>query len=763
MASGPGGFQVGRVSVQVVPDTSDFKKQLLGDLRRIEKELRIEIPVDVDMKAAVAQLKVLDQQIKDIDKDINIDVDTKGVNAQLSRVASQANSAGEGFSSMSRAALIGYGILVLLAPAISLVATLIAGLPSLLLAGGAAFAAIGLGMDGFKKAASAFTPTVDRLKASLSANFENTLTPVFQNLNKLAPILDVGLNKVADGIGSIITKVADFVTSSKGMVEIQQILNGTAVFFEKLAPAIAAGTDAFLSLGAAGAQQLNILADVLGKFSTGFNTAVQNLIGSGAFATAITGIAKVLDSVLTLFNRLFDAGVRAMGQLGGPIATLINGLGDAVIALMPALTDLSALVFNVVGEALSALAPIIKELTPAFHKLAEIVGTLLSAAIKVLQPVLEAVAKILGTVLLNALKALEPILPPIIKFFTALSDSLSKNLMKAFEALNPLIEKLVGFIQDFLVALEPLLPAIMDLIDTALTGLVDILTALAPHIIDIAEKALPPFIKAIVDVTPSVIDILKAFSDLIPVLVDFAKTLIDVVGPIVTDLVKMISDAWPIISDLFKNGFEVIVDLVKLGTAILKGDWSGALEALKNLARDAWEALVAAFKLGVQAVVNFFVDLPIKILAALVNLPTQLFGSGKNAIGQFIAGLASGEGEAVLKTSNIAGRVRGMFPNSPAKEGPFSGRGYTTFSGQALMEDWAKGMEAGTPAVLKAVDNVMSATQASMDFQGAISSDGFGSMGDRVSEALSGWAVQIDGNGLASLVNKANQQKERRG
>lgn len=763
MASGPGGFQAGRVSIQVVPDTSNFKKDLIAELKKIEKQLTIEIPVDVDMKSALAQLKVLDQQIKAIDKHININANVKGTGAQLSDVAKKASAAGEGFDKMSRAALIGYAVLILIAPALALIATLIAGLPSLLLAGGAAFAAIALGMDGFKKAAQAFTPTVEKLKESLSANFTRTLTPAFESLNKLFPLLDEGLNRVADGIGSVITQVFEFLTSMRGMVQLQAVLNGTAEFFQKLAPAITEGTKAFLTLGAAGAQQLGVLADVLARFSSGFNIAVQNLVADGSFQSAILGIAKVLDSVFRLFNNLFEAGVRAMGALGGPIATLLDGFGSALVSLMPALSELSALIFNVLGEALKAIVPAIQELTPAFTVLARIVGTLLSAAIKILEPILGAVAKILGTVLLNALKALEPILPPIIKFFTDLGKILTDSLLGAFDALNPLIETLVKFAQDLLLAIAPLLPAILDLVNQALKGLVDILIAVAPHLIDMAEKALPPLIDAIIDVTPSLIDMIKAFSDLIPVIVDFAVKLIDIVGPAITDIVKVVSDAWPFISKLFKDGFDILKDIVNLGMSILKGDWSGAWESLKQLAKDLWNGMGDIFDAGMFVIVKLFFDLPARILGALVNLPTQLFGSGKNAIGQFIAGLASGEGQAVIKTSNIVSRVRGLFPSSPAKEGPFSGRGYTTFSGQALMEDWAKGIETGTPAVLKAVDQAMTATQGTLDLQATVASDGFGSMGDRISEALAGWSVQIDGNGLASMVNKANQRKERRG
>ena len=68
---------------------------------------------------------------------------------------------------MSRAGLITFAVLALAAPAVGLVAGLIAGLPSLLAAGGAGIAAFALGMDGIKKAAATLGPQFNALKASV--------------------------------------------------------------------------------------------------------------------------------------------------------------------------------------------------------------------------------------------------------------------------------------------------------------------------------------------------------------------------------------------------------------------------------------------------------------------------------------------------------------------------------------------------------------------------------------------------------------------
>ena len=46
--------------------------------------------------------------------------------------------------------------------------------------------------------------------------------------------------------------------------------------------------------------------------------------------------------------------------------------------------------------------------------------------------------------------------------------------------------------------------------------------------------------------------------------------------------------------------------------------------------------------------------------------------------------------------------IANFFPHSPAKVGPFSGRGYTTHSGKALIGDFADSIRAGRDQVAEA-------------------------------------------------------------
>ncbi|MEV7907617.1 hypothetical protein, partial [Streptomyces anulatus] len=64
--------------------------------------------------------------------------------------------------------------------------------------------------------------------------------------------------------------------------------------------------------------------------------------------------------------------------------------------------------------------------------------------------------------------------------------------------------------------------------------------------------------------------------------------------------------------------------------------------------------------------------------------------------------------------SDILGRIRDLFPFSPAKEGPFSGRGWTLFSGMSLAEGFADGMTRGAGLVRSAAERMAAIAAASV-------------------------------------------------
>lgn len=134
-----------------------------------------------------------------------------------------------------------------------------------------------------------------------------------------------------------------------------------------------------------------------------------------------------------------------------------------------------------------------------------------------------------------------------------------------------------------------------------------------------------------------------------------------------------------------------------------------------NRMKDRAISAVVRFKASIK---NKFFDvvwtvktLPGKIVSALGNLGSRLRYSGRALIRGFINGIKSMFGAVGNAARSVVRKVRNFFPFSPAKEGPFSGTGYTTYSGKALVGDFAQSIVSKTSDVRKAADKVAEAGQ----------------------------------------------------
>lgn len=108
-------------------------------------------------------------------------------------------------------------------------------------------------------------------------------------------------------------------------------------------------------------------------------------------------------------------------------------------------------------------------------------------------------------------------------------------------------------------------------------------------------------------------------------------------------------------------------------------------------ARDQMQRMVEAIRTKLDEAVNWVRDLPHRLINALTG--TSLYQSGRSLLGGFVDGIRDMGENAVNAARNALQRVRNLFPHSPAKEGPFSGKGWTLYSGQALIEGFAEGMD----------------------------------------------------------------------
>lgn len=165
----------------------------------------------------------------------------------------------------------------------------------------------------------------------------------------------------------------------------------------------------------------------------------------------------------------------------------------------------------------------------------------------------------------------------------------------------------------------------------------------------------------------------------------------------------------------------VVAVAQKAGEFAAKG-----LELIKSLAqgaKDGFAFVISEIGRGLSDGVN-------RVRSAV----TEFFNGGK----ALVNGLADGIGSAV--SSGVLGRaassamsvLSAYIPHSPAKKGPFSGKGWTLYSGEAIVNDLARGMRRADASL--AVSDVMgdfhAAVSPRMAFAGASSTTTTYTFGD---------------------------------
>ncbi|WP_329315424.1 phage tail protein [Streptomyces sp. NBC_01262] len=143
----------------------------------------------------------------------------------------------------------------------------------------------------------------------------------------------------------------------------------------------------------------------------------------------------------------------------------------------------------------------------------------------------------------------------------------------------------------------------------------------------------------------------------------------------------------------------------------LPGRFIGAVSSLGsrlyNAGAGAWNRFKTANAIVAGQAVSWARGLPGRIVSAVGNLGSRLYNAGRSLLMGFWNGIKSYASTLSSNVSGIVGKVRDYFPFSPAKKGPFSGSGYTTYSGQKLIVDFAKGITSRASTAQAAMTGVV--------------------------------------------------------
>jgi phage-related protein len=481
----------------------------------------------------------------------------------------------------------------------------------------------------------------------------------------------------------------------------------------------------------------NFLDPLIGAFKS-LGPTLGPVIGQVAQAAAAFNPLSLVIHALTPLLPQIGA------MLGKVAAVLLNGLGKALAVVVPVLAQVAGAITGALTQAFEALMPAIMQLLP---QVAGLVTTLVNALLPVLSalaPILTQVATILIGAVVQAFSGLLPIVSGLVPVVTQVAQVLGQVLLVAVQALGPLLTMLAGVIADLVPALLPVVAAVMQVVQ-ALLPVVSIVG-------DLIGALLPPLVSLFMALLKPVLDLIAPLvSSLAPILVTIANVISTLLIPILSLLATWFGMTarvlTPVIALIAGGLVTALTTLIRWVVATVAAVVSFVGQAITGFARFA-AAVGSSIAAGVKAVVG----IKDAIFGAFGNAGAWLVDSGRKIIQGLIDGVKGMAKKVTDAVGGVLKKARDLLPFSPAKKGPFSGHGWTLYSGRAISEALAQGMTDRAAQVAKAAGRVVDAAQvgAGAITLGVVSSPVLGQPGASGGGPAAGGGSPLDAVGVSN-------------
>ena len=458
------------------------------------------------------------------------------------------------------------------------------------------------------------------------------------------------------------------------------------------------------------------------------STTISGSIGmaKAAWTNFLTGLGRDDVDFSQLTNQLLES----IGAVAKNVAPRVAIIGKSIIQAFPSvLSGLGSVLAPIVSEALStawniavqALAGLgIKlptvdssQFMAAFQQVASFVGAAIdgikgavSTLASAFAPAFAAVQAALAPIIAQVSSALLPALSVLGAALGNLAAAVLPVISAAIQAMAPVIATAIG--------------AVVSLASTISTGLAPVINGIASLI----QAVLPVIQQLFTQWGASIQAVVSAAFTFVESVVTSAMNVINAVIGTVLALIKgdwegvwsgvlnILQVVWDGMIATVQSCIQLVSSTIDSALSFIKGVWNSAWSALGSFLDSAWDGFVSAVTGGNEQVMSILGGLPGKIIGLFADAGSWLIDSGRALLQGFADGVMGAVGWVGDQISGALGTIRGLFPFSPAKEGPFSGRGYTTYSGKALMRDWAKGMASEESVVRKTVKSALGGASA---------------------------------------------------
>lgn len=159
------------------------------------------------------------------------------------------------------------------------------------------------------------------------------------------------------------------------------------------------------------------------------------------------------------------------------------------------------------------------------------------------------------------------------------------------------------------------------------------------------------------------------------------------------------------------GGFPAMVAAIIGGMIGIAAQFTAGWQSIANEIPRWFSSFALGVGMGIIVVLARLGSLPNSMIAILFSYVTRFTTAGESLIANFAQGIRNGIGLAVTAIELVIAAVTNRMPGSPAKIGPLSGRGYSKYRGQRMVQDFVAGIESRTDAVANASHAIASAVR----------------------------------------------------
>lgn len=516
----------------------------------------------------------------------------------------------------------------------------------------------------------------------------------------LAPTISDAMVKAGTAVSTVLQGIAQALQDPAISTGITQLFSGLVQAAQLLALAFAAAAPSIGALMGAVGEMLPIIANLAAQIVQGLAPAFAEFkISLGGVAQALgAGLSAALQAALPVIASLISHVAAFMAQNPAVVAGILAVLG-AIGPLAPVIST----VVSVIGTVISVVTSVMS-VFGAWSAVLNVLGVSMGGLLAPIAGVVAAAGLIVAA-FVNLVATSEPLRAMLV----SIGQSLGALGASIISAVLPGLQAMVG---GFMSAASAIIGALQPLI-VAVVGLASqIIGTLAPVIQWILGHLAPAF-----STLGSIVG--AAFQTIASVIAGAAATITGIINALSAALRgdwsamwsylgQAVAAAWSTITGLVSAGISAVRAVIVGAVSVISSVWSSLWSSVTRLASSAWSGITGAVSSGVGTVANVVRSLPGRILGAIGNLGHLLYNSGTSMIRGLADGIRAGVGAAVNAARGVVAEVRKFFPFSPAKKGPFSGKGYTTYSGRALVGDFARSIAAGRDQVASATSYALS-------------------------------------------------------